>query len=105
LREALRRAGRPGSDEQETEDWLRANGGDPQALLMALDSWVNTAPEELRSITTPTLVLTGAEDWHNQTAKALADALRGWHVEVPGDHVTAEQSPAFDESLTKFLAE
>jgi pimeloyl-ACP methyl ester carboxylesterase len=30
-----------GSDEQETEDWLRINGGDPKALLLALDSWVN----------------------------------------------------------------
>ncbi len=95
----------PGSDEQETEDWLRATGGDPQALLLALDSWVNTAPEELTSITVPTLVLTGAQDRHNQTAKALADALRGQHIEVPGGHFTAEQSPEFDEALVAFLAD
>jgi pimeloyl-ACP methyl ester carboxylesterase len=95
----------PGSDEQETEDWLVGNGGDPRALLLALDSWVNTTPEELASVTVPVLVLTGAEDWQNQSAKALADALHGRHTEVPGDHFTAEQSPEFGEALTGFLAD
>jgi pimeloyl-ACP methyl ester carboxylesterase len=95
----------PGSDEQETEDWLRSNDGDPRALLLALDSWVNTTAEELTMVAVPVLVLTGAEDWHNQTAKALATALRGRHVEVPGDHFTAEQSPEFYEAVTRFLGE
>lgn len=95
----------PGSDEQETEDWLLANGGDPRALLLALDSWVNTTPEELASVTVPVLVLTGAEDWHSKTASALADALHGQHAQVPGDHFTAEKSPDFYQALTEFLAE
>jgi pimeloyl-ACP methyl ester carboxylesterase len=96
----------PGSDEQETEDWLRANNGDPKALLLALDSWVNTDPEELSTVAVPTLVLTGAEDGQNRTAQALADALpHGRHIEVPGDHFTAENSPEFWAALTKFLAE
>ena len=95
----------PGSDEQETEDWLRTNDGDPRALLRALDSWVNTTAEELASVTVPVLVLTGMQDWHSQSAKALADALHGRHAEVPGDHFTAEQSPEFEEALIGFLAE
>ncbi|HEX4060154.1 MAG TPA: alpha/beta hydrolase [Streptosporangiaceae bacterium] len=96
----------PGSDEQETEDWLRANNGDPKALLLALDSWVNTDPEELSTVAVPTLVLTGAEDGQNRTAQALADALpHGRRIEVPGDHFTAENSPEFWAALTKFLAE
>jgi pimeloyl-ACP methyl ester carboxylesterase len=95
----------PGSDEQETEDWLRSMGGDPEALLLALDSWVNTTLEELSAVTVPTLVLTGAEDVHNQTAKALADALpHGRYAEMPGDHFTAIQSPEFEEALVGFLA-
>lgn len=95
----------PGSDEQETEDWLRTTGGDPKALLLALDSWVNTTPEELAAVTVPTLVLTGAQESHTRTAKALADALpHGRHVEVPGDHFTAQASPEFEEALTGFLA-
>jgi pimeloyl-ACP methyl ester carboxylesterase len=95
----------PGSDEQVTEDWLRSNDGDPQALLLALDSWVNTTLEELASVAVPVLILTGAEDQHSQTAKALADAIHGRHLEVPGDHFTAEQSPEFYEAVTNFLAE
>jgi pimeloyl-ACP methyl ester carboxylesterase len=95
----------PGSDEQDTEDWLRSSDGDPKALLLALDSWVNTTAEELASITVPVLVLTGAQDGHNQSAQALADAMqRGRHVEVPGDHFTAEKSPEFWEALTGFVA-
>jgi pimeloyl-ACP methyl ester carboxylesterase len=95
----------PGSDEQETQDWLLANGGDPQALLLALDSWVNTKAEELASVTVPVLILTGTDDWHNQTGNALAAALpNGSHVEVPGDHFTAEESPEYREALTGFLA-
>ena len=95
----------PGSDEQETEDWLRSNDGDPRALMLALDSWVNTTVEELASVDVPVLVLTGAEDRHNQTAKALATDLRGRLVEVPGDHFTAEQSPEFYEAVASFLGE
>jgi pimeloyl-ACP methyl ester carboxylesterase len=85
----------PGSDEQETEDWLRSMDGDPRTLLLALDSSVNTTPAELASINVPTLVLTGADEFSNRTAQALADALRhGRHVEVPGDHFTAKQTPS-----------
>ncbi|QMU70499.1 hypothetical protein [Streptacidiphilus sp. P02-A3a] len=47
-----------------------------------------------------------ADDWHNRTARALAEALpHGFHVEVPGDHFTAEGSPEFEEALTGFLGE
>ena len=81
------------------------NGGDPRALLLALDSWVNTTPDELASVRVPVLVLTGAQDWQNQTAEALAVALHGRHAEVPGDHFTAEKSPEFEEALTRFLAD
>jgi pimeloyl-ACP methyl ester carboxylesterase len=96
----------PGNDEEETEDWLRANGGDPKALLLALDSWVNTDIEQLAAVTVPVLVLTGAQDWHSHSAQALAEALpNGRHVEVPGDHFTAETTPEFYEVLTGYLAE
>jgi pimeloyl-ACP methyl ester carboxylesterase len=96
----------PGSDEKETEDWLRSMDGDPKALLLALDSRVNTTPAELASVTVPTLVLTGAEEPASRTAQSLADALQhGRYVEVPGDHFTAKMSPEFWEALTRFLTE
>jgi hypothetical protein len=62
----------PGSDEQETEDWLRSMDGDPQALLLALDSWVNTTVQELGTVTVPVLVLTGTDELHYQSAKGHA---------------------------------
>jgi pimeloyl-ACP methyl ester carboxylesterase len=68
-----------------------------------MSSWVNTTPQELTAITMPVLIVTGAQDRHNETAKALADVLHGRHVEVPGDHFTAEKSPEYYRALTEFL--
>jgi pimeloyl-ACP methyl ester carboxylesterase len=96
----------PGSDEQQTEDWLRSMNGDPKALLLALDAWVNTTPEELSTVTVPVLVLTGVEETGNKSAKALADAFQhGRCTDVPGNHFTAKMSPEFEEALVTFLKE
>jgi pimeloyl-ACP methyl ester carboxylesterase len=98
----------PGSDEQETEDWLLSmdEHADPQALLLALGAWVNSTPEELTAITVPVLVLTGAEEVANQAAQALADAFpRGRYAEMPGDHFSAKTFPEFTEAVAAFLAE
>ena len=97
----------PGSDELETEDWLRSidENADPQALLLALGSWVNTTPEEMSAIMTPVLVLTGADEIGNKTAEALAEAFpHGRYAEMPGDHFTAKESREFEEALSSFLA-
>jgi pimeloyl-ACP methyl ester carboxylesterase len=95
----------PGSPEQQMEDWVRANEGDPAALLRILDTFVNTTAEQLAAVRVPVLVLAGAEDGHNATARALADALpSGRYTELPGDHLTAMTSPEFEKALTGFLA-
>lgn len=95
---------RPGSPEQAIEDWVRASGGDPIALVNVLDSFVDTALEELARITVPTLVLTGAEDGHNRSAEALARALpNGRYIMVPGDHGGAVSTPQFETAVTDFL--
>lgn len=95
----------PGSPEQQMEDWVRAGGGDPVALERILDTFVNTTSEELAAIRVPVLVLTGAEDRHNATARALAEALpNGRYAELPGNHFTAMTSPEFEQALTGFLA-
>lgn len=94
----------PGSPEQQMEDWVRAGGGDPAALLLILDTFVNTTDEELATIKTPVLVLTGAQDGHNATARALAEALtNGRYTGLPGNHVTALTSPEFEKALAGFL--
>jgi len=94
----------PGSPEQAMEDWVTASGGDPVALALVLDTFVDTPLEELARITVPTLVLTGAEDGHNATAEALASALaHGQYVALPGTHGTAIITPQFETAITGFL--
>jgi pimeloyl-ACP methyl ester carboxylesterase len=94
----------PGSQEQAMEDWVTASGGDPVALVHVLDTFADTSPAELARITVPTLVATGAEDGHNDTAKALASALgNGQYVMLPGDHGTAIATPQFQTAITDFL--
>jgi pimeloyl-ACP methyl ester carboxylesterase len=95
----------PGSNEQEMEDQLQSMNCDPQAQLLLLDSWVNTAPEELAAVTVPTLVLTGTDDTVSEAGKALADAFGdGRHTEVPGDHFAMRTSPQWEHALAGFLA-
>ncbi len=48
----------------------------------------------------PTLVLTGAEDGHNDTAEALAD---GRYIMLPGNHGTAIAAPQFEIAVNDFL--
>lgn len=94
----------PGSPEQAMEDWVTARGGDPVALVQVLDTFVDTPLAELARITVPTLVLTGAQDGHNDTAEALARALAcGRYVMLPGDHGTAIAAPQFESAVTDFL--
>jgi pimeloyl-ACP methyl ester carboxylesterase len=95
----------PGSPEQAMEDWVKASGGDPVALNLVLDTFVDTPVETLAGIQVPTLVLTGAEDGHNATAGALAGALgNGQYLELPGNHGTALTTPEFETAMAGFLA-
>ena len=88
----------PGSPEQAMEDWVTASGGDPVALVHVLDTFADTSLAALARITVPTLVLTGAEDGHNDTAEALANALgNGRYVMLPGNHGTAIGTPQFED--------
>ena len=94
----------PGSPEQAMEDWVTASGGDPVALVHVLDTSVDTPPAALARITVPTLVLTGAEDGHNDTAEALASALgNGRYLMLPGNHGTAIATQQFEAAITDFL--
>jgi pimeloyl-ACP methyl ester carboxylesterase len=94
----------PGSPEQAMEDWVTASGGDPVALVHVLDTFADTPLAELARITVPTLVLTGADDGHNDTAEALASALpNGRYIMLPGHHGTAMTTPEFESAIADFL--
>jgi pimeloyl-ACP methyl ester carboxylesterase len=93
-----------GSPEWMAEAFLKTTGGDPQALLPLLDSFVDTSEAELRAIAAPTLVLSGADDHDNGSAEALAALLPdAFHVEVPGNHMSAVTKPDLGRALADFL--
>ncbi|MET8851495.1 alpha/beta fold hydrolase [Amycolatopsis sp. NPDC004625] len=84
--------------------WLRQGGGDPVALRHVLGTHVPTP--DLHRITTPTLVVVGAEDDGHATADALAEALpNGRFARVPGTHYTAMRSPELTAAMAEFLAQ
>jgi pimeloyl-ACP methyl ester carboxylesterase len=94
-----------GSDEWLAEAFLKTTGGDPQALLPLLGSFVDSSEDELRRIGMPTLVLSGAEDQDNGPAQELADLLPdGRYVEVPGNHMNAVTRPELGRAIADFLA-
>ncbi len=94
-----------GSPEWLAEAFLKTTGGDPDALLPLLDSFVDTSKAALRAIAIPTLVLSGAEDRDNGSPEALADLLpRAEYAEVPGNHMSAVTKPELGRALGDFLA-
>ncbi|HET9426833.1 MAG TPA: alpha/beta fold hydrolase [Allosphingosinicella sp.] len=93
-----------GSPEWLAEAFLKTTGGDPEALLPLLDSFVDSTEAEVRAISVPTLVLCGAEDQDNGPAQALAELLpEARYVEVPGNHMSAVTKPELGRALAEFL--
>jgi pimeloyl-ACP methyl ester carboxylesterase len=94
-----------GSPEWLAEAFLKTTGGDPQALLPLLGSFVDSSEEELRAIPNPTLVLSGSEDHDNGPAEELARLLpNATFVEVPGNHMSAVTRPDLGKAIADFLA-
>lgn len=94
-----------GSPEWLAEAFLKTTGGDPQALLPLLDSFVDTTEAELKAIACPTLVVSGAEDDDNGSPQALAALLTdGRYAEVPGNHMSAVTGPDLGREMAEFLA-
>lgn len=93
-----------GSPEWLAEAFLKTTGGDPQAYLPLLDSFVDTSEAELDQIVMPALVLSGAEDHDNGSAEALAERLPdARYVEVPGNHMSAVMKPDLGRAIADFL--
>lgn len=94
-----------GSPEWMAEAFLKTTGGDPQALLPLLGSFVDSSEDDLRKIEVPTLVVSGAEDQDNGPAHELADLLPDARfVEVPGNHMNAVTKPELGRAIGDFLA-
>lgn len=94
-----------GSPEWLAEAFLKTTGGDPQALLPLLGTFVDSTEDELKAIAMPTLVLQGAEDDDNGSAEDLARLLPdARYVEVPGNHMSAVTKPDLGRAIADFLA-
>ena len=93
-----------GTSEWMTEAFLKTTGGDPEALLLILDTFVDTSREELAAIETPTLVLLGEEDDDNGSGAALAEALaQGRFEAIPGNHMSAVVKPELGREIAAYL--
>lgn len=94
-----------GTSEWMTEAFLKTTRGDPEALLLILQTFVDTTREELAVIDLPVLVVTGAEDDDNGSGEALADAIPGGRFQsIPGNHMSAVTKPELGRAIAGFLA-
>jgi pimeloyl-ACP methyl ester carboxylesterase len=93
-----------GTPEWMTEAFLKTTGGDPQALLLVLDTFVDTSEAELAAIAAPALVVTGEEDDDNGSGEALAEAIPGARFQsIPGNHMSAVMKPELGQAIAAFL--
>lgn len=93
-----------GSSEWMTEAFLKTTKGDPQALLLILETFVDTSRAELSAIDTPILVVTGEDDDDNGSGEALAGAIPGARfVSIPGNHMSAVTKPELGIEIERFL--
>jgi len=100
-----------GTHERGSPEWLAeaflktTGGGDPEALIPLLGSFADSTEEELRSIEAETLVVAGADDHDNGSARAVADLLPdARYVEVPGNHMSSVARPDLGRTIADFLA-
>lgn len=76
----------------------------PKAMLNVLAAQISTDANDLGRIATPILVVSGADDNDNGNAEDLAAALGNATAKrVPGNHLSAVQSPELATAIVAFL--
>ena len=94
-----------GSPEWLAEAFLKTTGGDPQALLPLLDTFVDTDRAALAALAMPVLVLAGVDDHDNGSSEELADLLpQGRFAGLPGTHMSAVMRRELGAEIADFLA-
>ena len=79
-----------GSPEWMAEAFLKTSGGDPVALNLLLDSFVDTPASDIAGFDLPVAVICGEDDADNGSAQDLAEALPHGKLHiVPGNHMSA----------------
>lgn len=93
-----------GTSEWMTEAFLKTTAGDPQALLLILETFVDTPREALAAIDVPAMIVCGAEDQDNGSAEDLAHAIPGaGFTEIPGNHMSAVTRRELGQAIEAFL--
>jgi pimeloyl-ACP methyl ester carboxylesterase len=106
FRHILRNIGQhqKGSPEWMAEAFLKTTGGDPLALDLILDSFVDTPVEMLAKIDLPVGVICGEHDLDNGSAAALASAIPPAElIMIPGNHMSAVTKPEFGRAIVDYL--
>ena len=93
-----------GSPAWMAEAFLKTTGGDPVALRLVLETFVDTSEEQLRAMDLPIAVICGEDDSDNGSATALAELLpRSKLFTVPGNHMSAVVKPELGQALVAAL--
>ena len=86
------------------EAFLKTTGGDPIALRLILDTFVDTSEEEIAAWDLPVAVVCGEDDKDNGSAAELAAALKhGKLFTVPGNHMSAVIKPELGVAMVEAL--
>ena len=93
-----------GSQDWLLEGFLRKVKGDPAALLLVLETPVDTSREQLAAIAVPTLVISGAADEPEAGRELAATLPHARFVEVPGTHISASGTPELGEAIATWFA-
>jgi pimeloyl-ACP methyl ester carboxylesterase len=96
----------PGTLESDLEGYLRQVGANPAALIRVLDTFVDTAEEDLAEVEVPTLVIAGDQDTSGGSVEDLAAILPNTELQrIPGDHFSALTSTELTDQLARFLSD
>ena len=87
------------------EAFLKTSGGDPIALRLILDTFVDTQRNVIEAFDFPVGVICGIDDRDNGSAEELAEVLpQGTMYEIPGNHMSAVVKPELAQAMIDVLS-
>lgn len=88
-----------------SRQFLKSQGVDRVAARLLLDAMSDLDTALLANVTMPALVVCGAQDDDNGSARDLAHLLPdATYEEVPGNHLMSATRPEMGEAIVRFLA-
>ncbi|WP_086617282.1 alpha/beta fold hydrolase [Erythrobacter tepidarius] len=88
-----------------SRQFLKSQGVDRAAARLLLNGFEDLDLAGLAKITCPTLVICGAQDQDNGSARDLADLLpNATYAQVPGGHLDSATKPELGAGIVRFLA-